>query len=110
MFSVIDVKDDEGMSPLDIALEDVYVYVYARYEVPLYLVRCGCGSAEDKAKLLRVACKHGELDVVKELVEQYKVDPNGEISLNVATIRAENFMGHKMSLFSRYYPIEWVGE
>ena len=47
--------------------------------VGLYLIEChGCGDEQDKAKLLCKACKEGSLGVVKELVEQHNVDPNGE--------------------------------
>ncbi len=47
-------------------------------DVALYLMSCGCGSNEDKAKLLCRACRNGKLGVVKELVEQYKVEPKSE--------------------------------
>ncbi len=63
-------------SPLDIALEgldddcmDVALYLMSR--------GCACGD-EDKAKLLCRACERGKLGVVKELVEQHKVDPKSE--------------------------------
>ena len=47
--------------------------------VGLYLIEChGCGDKQDKAQLLCKACKCGNLDVVKELIEQHNVDPNGE--------------------------------
>ncbi len=71
------MRDGEGESPLDRALEDLH------YEdcmdVALYLMSrgCACGD-EDKARLLCVACDHGKLGVVKELVEQYKVDPSSK--------------------------------
>ena len=71
------MRDDGGQSPLDIALEDLY------YEdcmdVALYLMSrgCACGD-EDKATLLCAVCDLGKLGVVKELVEQYKVDPNSK--------------------------------
>ncbi len=42
------------------------------------MVRRGCGSDENKTKLLCAACYLNKLDDVKELVEQYKVDPKGE--------------------------------
>ncbi len=80
MFSVTDVRDDEGMSPLDTALEELYVGD-TRCGVALCMVNHGCGSDEDKAKLLCAACYFAKLDVVKELVEQHKVDPKGELSL-----------------------------
>ena len=48
-------------------------------DVGLYLIKHhGCGDEQDKAKLLCKACRWGNLDVVKELVEQHNVDPNGE--------------------------------
>ena len=47
--------------------------------VDLYLIKChGYSDEQDKAKLLCKACKGGNLDVVKELVEQHNVDPTGE--------------------------------
>ena len=47
--------------------------------VGLYLIKHhGCGDEQDKAKLLCKACQRGNLDVVKELVEQHNVDLNGE--------------------------------
>ncbi len=70
------------MSPLDITLirleeQDMNMYDEdAGFDVAVYLVNRGCGSDE---KLLCAACKHGKLDVVKELVEQHQVDPNSEI-------------------------------
>ena len=71
------MRDDEGQSPLDIALEDMYNEDCM--DVALYLMRrgCACGD-EDKAGLLCAACYLGKLGVVKELVEQYKVDPNSK--------------------------------
>ena len=54
-------------------------------DVGLYLIKHhGCGNDQDKAKLLCQACEWKNLDVVKELVEQHKVDPNGEyITCNI---------------------------
>ncbi len=69
------MRDDEGQSPLDKALDgndggvDVALYLMSR--------GCACGD-EDKAKLLCRACLYGKLDVVKELVEQHKFDPRSE--------------------------------
>ncbi len=62
------------MSPLDTTLD---------FGIALYLLSHGCGGDEDKAKLLcKACCKADKLDVVKGLVEQHKINPNGEISLN----------------------------
>ncbi len=75
------MRDDEGQSPLDKALEDLYYYPYKEpcLDIALYLMSrgCACGD-EDKAKLLCGACHWGKLDMVKELVEQQKVDPKSE--------------------------------
>ncbi len=72
------MRDDEGRSPLDIALENLDDYDDC-VDVALYLMSrgCACGD-EDKAKLLCGACLYGKLDVVKELVQQHKVDPKSE--------------------------------
>ncbi len=76
------MKDDQGQSPLDIVLDELddlgddsdnYV------DVALYLMSHGCACADEaKAMLLCVACLYGMLGVVKELVEQFKVDPKSE--------------------------------
>ena len=90
------MRDDDGESPLDIAMYGIYnedckyryspldralegIYNKDCMDVALYLMSrgCACGD-EDKAGLLCVACDFGKLGVVKELVEQYKVDPNSK--------------------------------
>ncbi len=71
------MRDDEGRSPLDKALEDMGINDGC-VDVSLYLMSRGCGGDEDKAKLLCGACFWGNLSVVKELVEQEKVDPKSE--------------------------------
>ena len=58
---------------MDIAL-DHYRFV----DVALYLINRGCGDDTDKAKLLCKACWHDRLDIVKELVEEHKLDPKGK--------------------------------
>ncbi len=75
------MRDDEGLSLLDIALE----YLYdddGCVDVALYLMSrgCACGD-EDRAKLLCGACYLGKLGAVKELVEQHKVDPRSECAV-----------------------------
>ena len=67
------MRDDEGQSPLNKALEGKCV------DVAHYLMSrgCACGD-EDKAKLLCTACFYGKLGVVQELVELHKVDPKSE--------------------------------
>ena len=61
-----------GRSPLDVALA-----LYKSVDVALYLINHGCGDDKDKAKLLCKACGLDRLDIVKELVEEHKLDPNG---------------------------------
>ncbi len=71
-----DVRDDEGQSPLDLALgclDDE-----GCVDVALYLMSRGCGGDEDKANLLCRACQYGMLGVLKELVEQHKFNPKSE--------------------------------
>ena len=70
------VRDDNGRSPLDVVLDEINL---DDGDVGLYLIKHnGCVDEQDKAKLLCKACQRGNLDVVKELVEQHNVDPNGE--------------------------------
>ena len=69
--------DDEGQSPLGIALMDDNDDDCM--DVALYLMSRGCACGDEvKAKLLCRACSCGKLGVVKELVEQHKVDPKSE--------------------------------
>ena len=71
------VRDANGRSPLNAALDEESNWDNGR--VGLYLIKHhGCVDEQDKARLLCKACKEGNLDVVKELVEQHDVDPNGE--------------------------------
>ena len=71
------MRDDKGQSPLDKALKDDVVEYCM--DVALYLMSRGCACGDkDKAELLCVACYHGNMGVVKELVEQHKVDPKSE--------------------------------
>ncbi len=76
------MRDEEGQSPLDKALEDLDDDDDGCADVALYLMSRGCGGDEDKAKLLCGACWRGKLDVVKELVEQHKLDPKSECAYN----------------------------
>ena len=68
-----DIRDDKGRSPLDVALAS-----YSHIDVPLYLINHGCGDDKDKAKLLCRACQQNRLDIVKDLVEEQKLDPKGK--------------------------------
>ena len=70
------VRDDNGQSPLDVALDEESE---DQGHVGFYLMKHhGCGDEQDKTKLLCKACKWGKFDAAKELVEQHNVDPNGE--------------------------------
>ena len=77
-----DVKDDQGRSPLDLALSDNVRLGFsddcskASVEVALYLIHCGCGGDKERVILLCNASRYGKLDVVQKLVEQHKVDPS----------------------------------
>ena len=44
-------------------------------------MNCGCGGEDERMKLLCIACYEGELDMVKKLVVQQKVNPNGKLYL-----------------------------
>ena len=60
-------------------MEDMYDYNHKGCtDIALYLMSRGCGGDQDKANLLCAACYHGNLGVVKELVEQHEVDPKSE--------------------------------
>ena len=72
IFPLTDLRDDKGRSPLDLAL-----VLYRSVDVALYLINHGCGDDQDKAKLLCEACGQNRLDIVKELVEDHGLDPNG---------------------------------
>ena len=72
------VRDDKGKSPLDRAMEDVYE-TEGSPEVAYYLMSCGCDRDEETlADLLCGACQRSKLSIVKDLVEQHKLDPNSE--------------------------------
>ena len=76
----VDVRDDEGCSPLDILLEgidDLFKQHYG-FLIAYYLLSWGYGDDEDRVKWLYKACRWGRLEVVEELVERHNVDPNGE--------------------------------
>lgn len=60
-------------------------------DVALYLINRGCGSVEDKTKLLCAACRWGNLGAVKELVEEHKVDFSGKTCTSARIDRAHLF-------------------
>ena len=78
----VDVRDDEGRSPLDILLEGIDNLLWFKqdfgFDIAHYLLSCGYGDEEDRVKWLCKACRRGSLEVVKELVERHNVDLKGE--------------------------------
>ena len=73
MHCIIGARNDGGESPLDHALE---CFNDGCVEVSLFLLSPGYGGDQEKIKLLSGACEWGELDLVKDLVEQQNVDPS----------------------------------
>ena len=75
------VRNRAGETPLDKALDYGTLFETGSEDFPevaLNLINCGCPEgSEDKLKILRGACLWGKLDIIKELIEQLKVDPNG---------------------------------
>ena len=78
----VDVRDEEGRTPLDILLEGTddldWLEQYNGFLIALYLLGCSYGDEEDTVKWLYKACRWGEVEVVKQLVERHNVDPKGE--------------------------------
>ena len=71
------MRDDEGKSPLNRVIENVHSEGFP--EVAHYLMNFGCDiDGEILTKLLLGACRRGKLDIVKELVDRHKLDPNSE--------------------------------
>ena len=74
---ILDLRDDKGNSLLDRAINNMYEEVYP--EVALYLMNKGCETdKESLTKLFCEACRTGKLEIVKELIEQHKLDPKSE--------------------------------
>ena len=80
-----DVKDYQGQSPLDTALDDCNK---GCVDVAQYLMHLGYGDGKERVRLLHNASYNGKLDVVKELVEQHKVDPSECVLIDHPTITA----------------------
>ena len=75
------VRDDNGKSPLDRAMENNIMYrIEGCPEVAHYLMSHGFDSdKETLARLLCGACRWGKLAIVKDLVEQHKIDPKSKL-------------------------------
>ena len=70
------MKDTMGLTSLVRALDNQYdseSYVGVAH----YLVKHGYSSSKERDMLLLGACRWGKLDLVKEIIEQHKVDPKG---------------------------------
>ena len=77
------VLDNGGQSPLDKALACDYKDCV---DISLFLLSPGYGGDKEKIKLLNGACKWGKLELVKDLIEQQKVDPSECLFMVVAGI------------------------
>ncbi len=79
MFETLtDVRDVRRCSPLDLALSNRYNKVGC-VDVAYYLImNHSCGGDKDKGKLLFGACRWGKLDVVKDIIANCNINPNGE--------------------------------
>ena len=73
------VRDGQGRSLVDTTLVNMYDPDRG-LDIALFLINHGVDDEQDKARLLCEACELWNLDVVKELVEQHNVDPNGKCS------------------------------
>ena len=75
------MSNGKGQTPLDKVLHENTFSETGSEDFPgvaLYLINCGCPEgSEDKLKILRGACRWGKLDLLKELVKQFKVDLKG---------------------------------
>ena len=71
------MRDREGCSPLELAIE------CGHKDIEHYLI--GLHDDKDKARLLCQESEHGRLVVLRKLVEYYKCDPRGEMSVAHAT-------------------------
>ena len=70
----VDIKDNKGKSPLDVALENYQL------DTAIYLMNHGCDSNEDKVKILCGACQFVKLKMMKELIETHNTNPKGDFS------------------------------
>ena len=68
--------DDDGQSPLDKAMEGVELDDERCVEIAVYLMYSGYGGDKERVEVLCAACFWGMLDIVKEMVEQLKIDPS----------------------------------
>ena len=100
MLSYTGVRDNRGRTVLNITMENLHSK--ASLDVALYLLNQGCGSNDIiKAKLLFAACQFGRLNMVKELIEKYEVDPNGKFKSIKLDFFKYNFLMIKMCKMKR---------
>ena len=76
----VDVVDWMGETPLKNAMDwDFCEDNDDCFSVALYLIdHSGCGGDDEKIELLCKACQQGKPDLVKEMIEKYKIDPNSK--------------------------------
>ena len=74
------MRDKSGKSPLDITLDNIYTKKDF-FDIANYLVKHGCHSYYLEIKLLCGACRWGNLEMVKELVGQLKINPKCELCM-----------------------------
>ena len=76
-----DKLDNEEKSPLDIILDPGNLYEGTDYitDVAIHILNRGGGTDEQKVKLLLGACFRGKMDLTKELVEHYNIDPKSAL-------------------------------
>ena len=92
-FTQSDLKDNEGETPLDKVMAKYPFEDESLINLAYSLVKRGCGCEKDKGNLLCAGCYWYELDMVKDLVEQHKVDPRGEVTI----LYRKNFPHSKLS-------------
>ena len=84
MYDFAGVRDNEGDSPLDITMKNIYIGMdngddEGHPELAYYLLSHDTDNEEAQTKLLFIACGIDKLNIVKGLVEEHKLDPKSEL-------------------------------
>ena len=90
----LDVKDSQGNSPIEIAID------YGKMDVADYLVEKAY-STDERTKLLFRAAERGKLEVVKKVLEASHIDPKGEI-VHVLILIAD--LSSAYYIYFRFWP------
>ena len=81
---MVGLSNEKQQPLLDTTLERIKDEHYC-IDVVIYLMNCGCTcSYTDMINLLFGVCAHGKLNVVKDLVEHHKVNPQGQFTVNLS--------------------------